>query len=270
VRLGVQHESGNSSSEDESSSSDKDQGQSPGGQQGNDRELSLLSSVGEVVVSGVHVVESSGGVHLDQTSIEVGSSSVQLHAVSLVLVDGSDVVVVGSQELSHGQASSLSEHSHVLSQFRRLEQGSIGVDPIGSGGSRGGEVSDLDHVGSISLIGSFSGVSSGVGVATGPLEVDVISNSALEMVGDEVVLRGGVSLNDVSSLSSDVEVENSVGGGDSSGSGSDVEHVRSILEGSSELRSIDGEGHVGTRGIESGVLSDWGSKSVGGPVNESG
>jgi hypothetical protein len=48
-----------------------------------------------------------------------------------------------------------------------------------------------------------------------------------------------------------------------------VEHERSILEGSSELRGIDGEGHVGTGGFVGGVLHDGRGLSVHVPVNES-
>jgi len=228
-----------------------------------------LSSVREVVVSGVHVVEGSGGVHSDQTSIEVRRSSVQLHAVLLILLNSSSVVVVLGQEFSHGEASGLSEHGHVVSQFSGIEQCSVGSQPSSSGGKRVSHVGNLDHVGSISLISSFSGISSGVSVASGPLEVDVISNSAFKGIGDEVVFGGGVGLDDVSSLSSDVKVEDSVSRGDSAGSRSDVEHVRSIFEGSSELRSIDGHGEVGTSGFEGRIGSDGRSNSVHVPVNES-
>jgi len=84
-----------------------------------------LSSVGEVVISGVHVVEGSSGVHSDQTSIEVGRCGIQLHAVGLVLLNSVSVVVVGGQELFHGSASSLSEHGEVESELRGIEQGSV-------------------------------------------------------------------------------------------------------------------------------------------------
>jgi len=228
-----------------------------------------LSSVGEVVVSGVHVVEGSSGVHLDQTSIEVWASSVELHAVGSVLLNSGGIVVVGGQQFLHGLASSLSKHGEVESEFGGIEQGGVGVQPFSGGGERRFQIGDLDHVGSIGLISSFSGVSSGVGVTSGPLEVNVISRSDREISGDEIVLSGGVGLNDVSSLSSDVQVEDSVGHGDSSGSGSDMEHERSILEGSSELRMINGKSHVGSGSIISGVLHNGGSLSVHAPVNES-
>jgi len=162
-----------------------------------------LSSVGKVVVSGVHVVEGSGGVHSDQTSIKVWGSSIELHAVLLVLLNSSGVVVVLGEELGHGEASSLSDHGKVQSEFGGIEQWGVGLQPFSGGGHRCFEVDDLNHVGSISSVSSFSGISSRVGVTSGPLEVDVISDSAFEDVGHEVVFGGGVSLDNVSSLSSE-------------------------------------------------------------------
>jgi len=269
VRLGIEHKSSNSSSKNESSSSDEHQCQGPGGQQRNDKQDSLLSSVREVVVSGVHVVKGSSAVHLDQTSIKVRRSSVQLHAVLEILFNGSGIVVVLGQEFSHGQTSGLSEQSHVQSEFSGIEQRSVGRDPSSSGGKRVSQRSDLDHVGSVSLISSFSSVSSRVGVASSPLEVDVVSRSNRKITRNKVVLSGGVSLNDVSSLSSDVQVEDSVGGRDTSGSGSDVEHERSILEGSSELRGINSHGVVSVLVFEGRIGGDGRSNSVGVPIDES-
>jgi hypothetical protein len=39
------------------------------------------------------------------------------------------------------------------------------------------------------------------------LEVDIISNTSIQQSGGEVVFGGGISLDDVSSLSSNVDVE---------------------------------------------------------------
>jgi len=113
----------------------------------------------------------------------------------------------------------------------------------------------LNHVGSVSACGSFSSVSVGVSIASSPLEVDVISLSSDEERGDKIVLGGGVSLDDVSSLSSHVKVENSLKEGDGSGSWLDVEDVRSVLEGSSELSGINCHGHVQSILSSSGVLA---------------
>jgi len=82
--------------------------------------------------------------------------------------------------------------------------------------------------------------------------VNVVSSTTSEVSGDKVVLSGGVGLHDVSSLSSDVEVEDSLERRDSRRSGSEMEDKRSVLEGSSELGSVDGK-----RDVES-ILSNIG------------
>lgn len=124
---------------------------------------------------------------------------------------------------------------------------------------------------------SLTSVSSWVGIATGPLEVDKIVGSSLEVLWDEVVFSRWVGLNDVSSLSSNVEVEDSLGGGNSRGSWKKVEDVRSVLEGSSELRSIGGKLESQSSssvslfgdGLGSVSVEDGGVVSVLSPVNES-
>jgi len=86
-----------------------------------------LSSVGEVVVSGAHVVESSSEVHSDESSIEVRSrSSVELHAVSLVLLNVVLVVGVLLCQIFVREASSLSKLAHPLSEISRLEERGVG------------------------------------------------------------------------------------------------------------------------------------------------
>jgi len=65
--------------------------------------------------------------------------------------------------------------------------------------------------------------------------------SDVEESWDVIVLGSGVGLDDVSTLSLDVEVVDTGGVGNSSGAGNDVEHVSSVLEGTSELGGIDGE-----------------------------
>jgi hypothetical protein len=156
-----------------------------------------------------------------------------------------------------------------LSEFVSLEKWGVLLDPvIRSWGGRV-EVSDLSHVGSVSSCSSFSGISSGVSVTSSPLEVDVVSSTSSEEGGDKVVLGGGVGLHNVSSLSSNVQVEDSLKRGDSLGSGSDVEHVRSVLEGSSELRSINGKRDVESILGNVRILLDRGVGSVASPVDES-
>jgi len=133
VRLGVHHQSSDSSCQNKSSSSHKHQSQSPSWQQWLNIQNSLLSSVGEVVVSGVHVVESSSGVHHDESSIKVLRSRVELHAVLDVLLDISCIVVVLGQEGSHGETVSLSNHCKVISELGSVKEGSVLRDPHLSG-----------------------------------------------------------------------------------------------------------------------------------------
>jgi len=103
--------------------------------------------------------------------------------------------------------------------------------------------------------------------------VNVVSSSSRKMLGHKVVLSGWVGLHDVSSLSSHIEIEDSLGGGDSRGSWEEVEDVRSILEGSSELRSISCQfvSHIilVDDGLSSVSVEDGGVFSILGPVNES-
>ena len=57
-------------------------------------------------------------------------------------------------------------------------------------------VSKLDDVAAIGALSSLTSVV-GVRVATSPLEVDKVANVDQEVVGDKVILDGGVGLDDV-------------------------------------------------------------------------
>jgi len=209
VRLGIEHQTSNTSRSNEEGSSSRNDGNSPRRQQRNDVELSLLISVREGVVSGGHVVERSSQVELDQTSIKVWFSSIELHAVLDISLGISFISSVLGQQFFVGKAISLSQHGHSQSQSLRLEHGSVRRDPSISSGLGGSVVLNLDDVASVSLVSSFSGITSGVGITTSPLEVNVVTNSGVQESGDEIVFSGGESLDDVSSLSSDVDVEDS-------------------------------------------------------------
>jgi len=185
------------------------------------------------------------------------------------LLDAVLVVGVLLCQIFISEASSLSKLAHPLSEISRLEERGVRANPLVISGERRVKVGELNHVGSVSACSSFSSVSVGVSVASSPLEVDVISLSSSEEGWDKVVLGGGVSLDDVSSLSSDVQVENSLEEGDGGRSWSDVEDVRSVLEGSSELSGIDGHGHVQTILSLGGILGDGRVGSISGPINES-
>jgi len=275
VRLGVEHGSSNSSSSNEENTSGNDDSDSPVGEQWDNVDNSLLVTVREVVISSRHVVESSSSVHLEDSSVEVVLSGVELSAVSGILLSVSSVVSVGGEELSSSEAVSLVKSGESDSGGSILNEDLLGVlgDPVISDGESVIGADDLNVVRSVSSILSLSSRSSGVGVTSSPLEVNVVSNSGVKVLRDEVVLNRGVSLNDVSSLSSDVQVEESSRSGDSRGSLGDLEGVRSILEGSSELRSVDSQlelSGVTVGHVEGGVLSVDSRVSVVVRVNESG
>jgi len=96
------------------------------------------------------------------------------------------------------------------------------------------------------------------------LEVNVVTNSGVQVLRNEVVFSGRVSLDDVSSLSSNVQVEDSGKSRYSLRSWNNVEYVGSVLEGSSELSGIKGEFQFSSGGvlIEDGILNNGGVTSV--------
>lgn len=105
----------------------------------------------------------------------------------------------------------------------------------------------MDDVASVGGGGSFSVVVSRVGVATSPLEVYPISSAKSQMGGNEVVFGGGVSLDDVTTLSTDVQVEDASSidwETRSVGNLADFEGVSSVLESASELIGINGQRNV--------------------------
>jgi len=230
VRSGIEHQTGNNSRDNEGNGSNDNDGNSPCWEQWVDIDLSSLCSVGEVVVSAGHVVEGSSLVHLEETSIEVSWGSIELHAVLNVSLNSVLVVGVLGLELLISQAVGLSEHGHVKSQLLRLEEWSVAIDPRIACWLHVSKGSNLHHVGSIGLSSSLTSISSWVGVASGPLEVDQIVGSSSERLWHEVILHSGIGLHDVSSLSSHVQVEDSLGVGNSRWSGKDVEDVRSVLK----------------------------------------
>jgi len=97
ILLGVEHSKSNSNGEESQDGTSDNDSDSPVRQQRNDVDNSLLVSVGEVVVSGVHVMVGSGVIHLNQTSVEIWRSSIQFSAVSLIVFSISCIVTVGSQ-----------------------------------------------------------------------------------------------------------------------------------------------------------------------------
>jgi len=225
VALSVEHSSSDSSSSSEEDRSSDNDSDGPVRKKRDDVDDTLLISVREVVVSSVHVVEGSSLVHLEDSSVEVLAGSIELSAVSNISFSVSGVVSVGGEDLSSSEAVLLIEGGESNSGGGILEEDlrGIRVDPsIGDGISVVRSL-NLNHVRSVSLISSFSSISGGVSVASGPLEVDVISNSSVQVLRDKVVLGGGVGLNNVSSLSSDVQVVESRSSSNSNRSLGDLE-----------------------------------------------
>lgn len=238
---------GNTHTSSKGNSSDDHQGDSEWSDQGLGDDEGLVGSVGEVVVSGRHVVERSGSSDLDQTSVKVRGSdslgiqnSVEGSAVLSVVI--SSVVVVLSNsvlDLLVGLALLLSQPGKVL-HGREVEQGVHGGLVQRVWQVRSGLVSlERQDVGSVGGLLSISVVLTiWVVVTSGPLDMDIIVALDKQTGWHEIVLGSRVGLDDVSSLSSDVQVEDTSSWSDS-GSGSDLEGVGSVLEGSSELVGVD-------------------------------
>jgi len=109
VGLGIESSSCNTSSSQEQNGSSDNNTNGPVRQYIENKDNGLLSSVGEVVVSGGHVVESNlfsrSLVHSDGSSIEVRSlGSIELHAVLNISLGIVGVVIVLLQQVSVGQA----------------------------------------------------------------------------------------------------------------------------------------------------------------------
>lgn len=214
-------------------------------------------------------MEGSGLVHSDNSSIEVSISSVQFSAISDVLVSVSSLV----GDFGSGQTVGLIEIGHSSSEFSGFEEDFSWVvkDPLVSDWVRGPWVWDLDAVRSISSVSSFSSISGWVSVTSGPLEVDVISDSGIQVLWDEVVFSGWVGLDNVSSLSSNVQVEDSCQWWDSVGSLGNSEGVGSVFEGSSELSGILSKGNFVTSNsfVDDGIFLNNSHISVVVVVDES-
>lgn len=206
MRLGIEHGTSKASRSEEGNRSQNDHDNGPHWKQRVNVDSSLLVAVGEVVVACADVVERSSLVHANETSVEVRRSSVELHAILNVLLNSIGIVVVLSQELAVGEAVGLAQVGHPSAARRAVEEGGMARHPrVGCGDVvvlRG----DLNDVASVGLVGSFSGISSGVGVASGPLEVNVVVDVSVKELRNKVVLSGRVHLDNVASLAADVEV----------------------------------------------------------------
>lgn len=262
MSLGVPDEHGNDGTTDETSTTNANESNTPPGNERVDSQLSLLRSVGEVVVTGGVVVPSASVGHLDDTTVEVSRTSVQLVAVTNVLVGidltASDLVlgqaaVLGVESVApHGGLTNVSEALHDVTRQEGLlvEGGRVVTTTLVT-------LQD-DEVVTISLVSTFTSSIGLVEVATSPLEVDVVTLVDLQVVGSEVVLSGGVALNDVTTTTTDVQVDDTARERQVSRAGLDAEDVRSVLEGTTVLVGVESQGVVPVTNNDDGVLLDRG------------
>jgi len=245
VEFGIENSSSNCGRGGKEDRSNYNNGNSPSGKEVRYTDDSLLVSVGEVVVSGGHEVFDSSGVLLVKSSIKISGCCIEFLAVLVV------ILVVGI-----GVTVDLVQSSERVSQRWRIEEGrisSVHELRVFEGGRS--IIGDLNDVASVGLVLSFSSISSGVVIATHPLEVDVISLSDFQVVGNKVIFDGWIGLDDVSSLSSDVQIVNSSVIRNSRWSFDDSERVTSVLEGSSMLSSVKGQSQVDGFNRDGGVVS---------------
>jgi len=156
VGLGVEHGTADASGARKEEATAADDHDGPGGQEIGDVDGGLLSAVGEVVVASVHIEESVGSVHLDETAIEVGRSGVELHAVADISLCVVVVVGVQSLQLSPGEASgTLVEVAHESAETAVGEEHVVICQPRVGGWNVDIQGGDLDNVASVGLVGSL-------------------------------------------------------------------------------------------------------------------
>jgi len=120
--LSIEHCSSNSSRGTGGNCGNRNNNDSPSGEDWINIKDSLLSSVGEAVVSGVHVVEGSGFVHFDGSSVEVWFTIVKLEAVSNSSISVSSITSSVSQQGSVREARVLVNQNEVSSEIGSIKQ----------------------------------------------------------------------------------------------------------------------------------------------------
>jgi len=101
------------------------------------------------------------------------------------------------------------------------------------------ELIDWDNVGPVSSGTSLSGISIAVVVGHAPLEEDVVTNGGVKDEGNKVVLKAVSDLGDVSSLSTDVHVVDSLTAVFGRLTPNN-EGVGTVLENATELSGVNG------------------------------
>lgn len=252
VVFSVEDSSRSSADRDGDDTTDDDHSRLPGGPWVPHLDAGLLGAVGEVVVPGAHVVVRAEVGHLHEATVEVGSGSVEHHAVLEVLLYGTCIVVVLGEERAVVEAVGLTDVRHEEAGIGVLEEGGLGVGD----GVVLRHIGDLHDVGAVSGGPALSSIASGVGVTPSPLEMNEVVLLHFEVSGDKVVLGGGVGLHDVSSLSTNVQVVDRGAVGYASRAGDDAEHVAAVLEDTTGLRGVEGESEVDSGMLNSRILSN--------------
>lgn len=263
MSLGVPNEHGNNCTTDETSTTNTNESNTPPGNERVDSQLGLLRSVGEVVVTSGVVVPSASVAHLNDTTVEVGRTSVQLVAVTNVFVG---VVDLTTSDLVLGQAA-VSRSDRIAPHGGLIDVGKALHNLTRQEGllvKRGRVVTTTlvtlqdDKVVTISLVSTLTSSIGLVEVATSPLEVNVVTLVDLQVVGSEVVLSGGVALNDVTTTTTDRQVDDTARERQVSRAGQDAEDVRSVLEGTTVLVGVESQSVVPVTDNNNGVLLDRG------------
>jgi len=209
---------------------DHNQRDGPWWQQWQYYQRTLLCAIAEVVVTCTHIVVCPRCVHQDEAAVEVWRRGIQLHAVLGILVNCILVVAILLDKFIQGKTVGLAKMRHKITGACLLEQ---------SGNTSKLVVHDrlvvicapnLYQVASVRLVCPLAFVSCRVGIASSPLEVNVIPDFYDEGLGNEVILCRGVHLHNISSLSPDVKVEDVRGIGYPGRTSYDVKRIRAILE----------------------------------------
>eukprot|EP00128_Syssomonas_multiformis_P015729 Colp12_sorted_trinity150504_noHs@30576 len=200
-------------------------------------DLAFLVSVAEVVVTGAHVSVHAILGDLSGPKVEVSGTVVELRKLTTKLA----VVVDGeSTGISNGEAQEgnivevgrvcehvLAERSHALSGK------ALPLSVLLS--------SEHNNVVTVGTTLALAGIVLGVGLATSPLNMDVIAVLQVEVLGHEVVLSTRESLHNVTALASHIQVCNACTSRDTGRSGTNGKAVRAVLESTTILGGVDGE-----------------------------
>jgi len=175
-----------------------------------------------------------------------------------------------------GEFTGTNDSTSVVVAVGDVEEGNHTINVQG-GRVRVVSVEDGDQVGTISTTSTLTGITSltittittvVVSVGTSPLDVDPVVGGDRELAGDEVVFDRRESLDNVTTLTTDVQVPDGTSG-EAGRTLLDVEQVSTILESTAKLISVDGESErlLVRANVDSRVLTDRRVVTVHGGVD---